>query len=170
MTIDDAEQVHEWRNRAEIAHFMCDDRPIDLARHMVWIRAVLDSPACRYWIIEHEGRGVGVANLADIRPDQRRCAWAFYLADATVRGPIGVAVELRILEIVFGEMGFEKLTSEVLGFNERTIALHEKIGFVREGVLRAHVRRDDGVHDVVVLSMLRPEWEARCAPKRAGVA
>jgi RimJ/RimL family protein N-acetyltransferase len=61
----------------------------------------------------------------------------------------------------------------VLAFNERTIELHERIGFVREGVLRSHVWRADGPHNVVVLSMLRSEWEARYGARyaaKAGVA
>jgi RimJ/RimL family protein N-acetyltransferase len=71
-----------------------------------------------------------------------------------------------VMAIVFADMGFNRLISEVLTTNERVVALHERVGFVREGVLREHVRRDDGVYDVVVLSMLAEEWQARHGRRR----
>ncbi|HET9728260.1 MAG TPA: UDP-4-amino-4,6-dideoxy-N-acetyl-beta-L-altrosamine N-acetyltransferase [Acidimicrobiia bacterium] len=161
MTLADADQVLAWRNRPEIANNMFDNRPIAHADHVRWTQRMLESPAHQYWIIEHDGRDIGVVNLAEIDIANSRCSWGFYIADPAARGPVGVAVELRVLEIVFGELGLEKLCSRVFAWNERTIALHERIGFVREGTLRSDVRRNDGVHDVVLLSMLRPEWEAR---------
>jgi UDP-4-amino-4,6-dideoxy-N-acetyl-beta-L-altrosamine N-acetyltransferase len=167
MTLADTAQVLEWRNQPDIARNMFDDRPIDPDRHAAWVRSAVASPAHRYWIIEHDGVELGVANLAGIDIRNRRCSWAFYIADPKYRGPVGVAVELRILEIVFAEMGLEKLSGEVLAFNERTIALHERLGFSRGGVLRSHVWRADGPHDVVVLSMLRSDWEARYGAKYA---
>ena len=161
VTMDDAQQILLWRNAPHVAHFMFDDEPIPLDSHLAWLERVLDSSRHRYWVIEHRGDGVGVANLAGIDARHRRCEWAFYLGDQDAPGPVAVGVELEIMGIVFGEMGLEKLTSEVLAFNTRVIEMHERAGFVREGVLREHIRRSDGAHDVVVLSMLRREWQER---------
>lgn len=167
MTVDDAEMVRGWRNSPEIADLMFTNEPISAEDHAAWMARVVDSPTVRYWIIEHDDRPVGVANLADIDHRNSRCAWAYYLGDPDVPGPVGLAVEFEVMAIVFAEMGLHKLISEVLAFNERVIRLHEQVGFVREGVLREHVRRADGVFDVVVLSMLKPEWEQRHAKRHA---
>ena len=165
LTMDDAEQILEWRNSPRVAAFMYTNEPISLTDHMQWLQGALESSAARYWMIEHRGNDVGVANLADIDRRNQRCSWAFYLGAPDVPGPVAVGVEFEIMGIVFGEMGFHKLISEVLGFNERVIDMHERAGFVREGRLRDHIQRNDGTHDVVVLSMLRPEWEERHEPR-----
>ena len=161
LTMDDAALVLAWRNAEHVSHYMFDNEEISLETHLAWLDRVLQSPTHRYWIIEHNDVDLGVANLADIDVKNRRCAWAFYLGEPDAPGPVAVAVELEIMGIVFGEMELDKLISEVLAFNERVIDMHERAGFVREGVLREHIRRSDGVHDVVVLSMLRREWQER---------
>ncbi len=43
--------------------------------------------------------------------------------------------------------------------NGRSQRALEKVGFVREGVLRSFHRHGDEPRDVVVYSMLRAEWE-----------
>jgi hypothetical protein len=39
--------------------------------------------------------------------------------------------------------------------------MHLRFGFVREGLLRQHIRRGDNFLDVVVLSILRTEWDVQ---------
>jgi UDP-4-amino-4,6-dideoxy-N-acetyl-beta-L-altrosamine N-acetyltransferase len=173
MTIADADQVLAWRNDREVARYMIDDRPIAPDDHESWMHAVLASSACRYWIIEAERRAVGLAHLGDINLTHRRCAWGFYVGDVAVRGHgIAPTALSQLLDIAFADFGLERLTAEVIAWNERSLALHERIGFTREGLLRAHVHRDDGIYDVVLLSMLRSEWEARYGNRRseAGVS
>jgi UDP-4-amino-4,6-dideoxy-N-acetyl-beta-L-altrosamine N-acetyltransferase len=167
MTLADGGQVLAWRNQPDVARFMCDDRPITPEQHARWMTDVLASDTRRYWIVEHRGCARGVINLADIDWDHRRCSWGFYLgepdtaADGTDdRLHMSDALR-RVAEIAFIDLQLDKLCAQVLSSNERSLALHERIGFVREGVLRAHVRRTDGVHDLVLLSMLRSEWDAR---------
>lgn len=163
MTMDDADRVLAWRNLPEVADTMFTNERIERDSHLSWMSRTLDSDASRYWIIQHDGRDVGVANLADISERHGRCAWAFYLGEQDVPGPVGLAVEFEIMAIAFADLGLHKLISEVLSTNERVIRLHEHVGFVREGTLRDHIRRADGWHDVVVLSMLEDEWRARHA-------
>jgi UDP-4-amino-4,6-dideoxy-N-acetyl-beta-L-altrosamine N-acetyltransferase len=167
MTLADAGQVLAWRNRPDVARFMCNDRRITPEEHARWMARVLASDTDRYWIVEHGGCARGVVNLSDIDWDHRRCSWGFYRGEPE-SAPEGAGDRLRmadalrpLAEIAFIDLRLDKLCAQVLESNERSLALHERIGFVQEGVLRAHVRRADGVHDVVLLSMLRSEWEAR---------
>ena len=166
LTIDDADRVFAWRNDPSIANMMFTNDPIEWSEHLAWLERVLNSPTSTYWMIEHDDRPVGVANLVDIDLHNSRCAWAYYIGEPETPGPVGLAVEFEIMAIVFADMGLNKLTSEVLAFNDRVIRLHEHVGFVREGVLRDHIRRADGVFDVVVLSMLREEWQERHSKRR----
>ena len=51
---------------------------------------------------------------------------------------------------------------EVLATNRSAIRLYECLGFVREGLLRAHVHVPGGLRDadVVVYGLLAAEWSA----------
>ena len=47
----------------------------------------------------------------------------------------------------------------VLASNRAAIATYEKTGFLREGVLREAAFIDDRHEDVVLMSILRGEWQ-----------
>lgn len=166
LRMSDAELVHRWRNSPEIADTMFTNDPIPYDVHVAWLERALASETSRYWMVEHDDRPVGVANLADIDLKNSRCAWAYYIGETDTPGPVGLAVEFEIMAIVFADMGLNKLISEVLASNDRVADLHERVGFRREGLLREHIRRPDGVHDVIVLGMLRSEWAERHSKRR----
>ena len=155
----DSGRVHAWRNSAEVAGFMYTDHLISPDEHARWLAGALADPARRYWIIEDDGAPVGLANLAGIDPGRRRCEWAYYLGEASVRGRgVGAAVEFIVLEHVFGTMGLHKLWCEVLVENEPVWRLHESFGFVREALYRDHVWKAGRFQDVVGLGLLEADW------------
>ena len=155
----DSSMVHEWRNRPSVSRFMYTDHRIERDEHDRWFAAIRESPSVKYWIIERDDTPVGVANLANIDRRQKRCSWAFYLADAEATPGVGTPTEYGVLTHVFDTMGFDKLCCEVLDFNARVVSLHEKFGFKQEGRLRQHVRKGAGRVDVIVLGLLKAEWE-----------
>ena len=69
----------------------------------------------------------------------------------------------RLLEIGFGEMGLRRIELRVYAFNTPAIRCYERAGFVREGVLRQAQRVGHELWDLVVMGILREEWEARAA-------
>lgn len=157
---DDRDKMLAWRNSPEVARFMYTDHTITPEEHRRWFSRVLQDPRCRYWIIQWRHQDVGVAHLCDIDMLHRRCSWGFYLADPAVRGKgVGSLAEYQLLCYTFDQLQLNKVSCEVLAFNTGMLALQEKFGFRREGYLRQYVHKGGQYHDVVVLSMLRDEWE-----------
>ena len=155
----DSGRVHAWRNSAEVAAFMYTDHPISGEEHARWFAGALAASDRRYWIIEDDEAPVGLANLAGIDMGRRRCEWAYYLGEASVRGRgVGAAVEFIVLEHVFGVLGLHKLWCEVLLENEPVWRLHESFGFTREALYRDHVWKAGRFQDVVGLGLLEADW------------
>jgi RimJ/RimL family protein N-acetyltransferase len=46
-----------------------------------------------------------------------------------------------------------------MAFNTAALRCYEAVGFRREGVIRKQVFRAGSYHDVVVLGLLREEWQ-----------
>jgi RimJ/RimL family protein N-acetyltransferase len=65
-----------------------------------------------------------------------------------------------LLDYAFGELGLNRVGLSVFEFNEGAISTYEKIGFREEGRLRRALKRDDAFHDAILMSVLKPEWEA----------
>ena len=152
-------RVHAWRNSAEVAAFMYTDHAISAEEHARWFAGALAAADRRYWIIEDDGAPVGLANLAGIDLARRRCEWAYYLGEASVRGRgVGAAVEFIVLDHVFRAMGLHKLWCEVLIDNAPVWKLHESFGFTREALYRDHVWKQSRFQDVVGLGLLEDDW------------
>jgi RimJ/RimL family protein N-acetyltransferase len=49
----------------------------------------------------------------------------------------------------------------VFSFNTPAIRTYEKVGFQHDGMMRGFQYRDGEYHDMLLMSMLCSEWEAR---------
>ncbi|HEX4180474.1 MAG TPA: UDP-4-amino-4,6-dideoxy-N-acetyl-beta-L-altrosamine N-acetyltransferase [Caulobacteraceae bacterium] len=167
----DGDRLLDWRNRPEVSAYMYTDHRISPQEHARWFAGALAAADRRYWIIELDAEPVGLANLAGIDLARRRCEWAYYLAESSVRGRgVGAAVEFAMLDHVFAGLGLHKLWCEVLIENEAVWKLHESFGFRREALYRDHVWKAGRFQDVVGLGLLAPDWaqaRAACAERLA---
>lgn len=149
-----------WRNLPEVREFMYSDQVISAEEHQRWFHSAMADKSRRYWIIVVDGEDVGLVNLIAIDRANKRCSWAFYLASPNVRGKgVGSVVEWNILNIVFEQMGLNRLCCEVLVTNPAVISMHKKFGFREEGHFRQHVLRSGEAVDVTALALLISEWK-----------
>ncbi len=114
-------------------------------------------PAQRHLIAEAGGERVGFA-LLRLHPADR----AVELRRLAVTRP-GQGHGRDMLRLVtaaaFDQLGAHRLWLDVKPFNDRARALYRSEGFVEEGVLRGALLEPDGTfQDLVVMSLLRPEW------------
>ena len=62
-------------------------------------------------------------------------------------------------QIAFTEFKVNRLHCEVLDSNKNVVQLSKKFGFVQEGVLRDYIQKNNQFHNVVILSLLKKDWE-----------
>ena len=58
-------------------------------------------------------------------------------------------------------LNLNNITLGVLAFNKHAIRAYEKAGFVHEGRMRQAVFKHGSYNDVLFMSVLRDEWNAR---------
>lgn len=161
MQPEDKEMVRSWRNSDAVSKYMHTSGDITPQEHTRWFDRVLADRTCKYWIVTFHGEPVGVVNLYNIDLVNQRCYWSFYIGNIEMRGKgIGTFVEYEILRIVFEELKLNKLCGEILSWNEVILRIHDAFGYRREGYLREHIIKEGKCFDVVVIGMLRREWEA----------
>lgn len=141
---------------------MYTDHVITEEEHEKWFQAAIADSDRKSWIILLDGKEIGFVCITDVDLHNRRCAWAFYVAEQEVRGRgVGSFVEYFVLTHVFDKMGLEKLCCEVLDNNQNVIQMHKKFGFTVDGILRRHICKRGQFHDVYQLSILKDEWLAK---------
>ena len=159
LTAEDIELVRGWRNSKDVAKYMYTENTISSEQQKKWFASVEGREDCTYWIIEYDGKKLGLANLVNIDRTLQSCYWAFYLGDSSVRGAgIGSKIEYNVLAYVFDHLKLNKLRCEVFVENDMVIKMHEKFGFRREAYYREHCIKEDKKLDVVGLAMLSSEW------------
>ncbi len=107
-----------------------------------------------------EGEFAGTINTHHCDP--RNGTFSYGLAirrEQRRKGYASEAIRL-LLRYFFQELRYQKVTVEIYDFNEASIKLHEKLGFVHEGHLRQMVFTNGQYHDEFVLGMTREEFEA----------
>lgn len=72
----------------------------------------------------------------------------------------GEALRLA-LNYAFNELNLHRVQLTVFEYNDRAIAVYEKLGFQREGVYRESLYRDGVRYDMYLYGLLRREWEAQ---------
>lgn len=112
-----------------------------------------------YWIIENEdGEQVGEISTFDC---ERRVGVFKYAVlirrPYWRRGYASEAIKL-VARFYFRELGYQKLTALVYSFNERSLHMHEKLGFVFEGRLRRTVYTNGRHYDTIVFGMTKEEF------------
>lgn len=153
------EKVRLWRNLEEVSKYMYSSPNISEAEQKEWFDQINDETDL-YWVINFQGRDLGLASINNIDRKNLRATWAFYLGDTTVRGiGLGSKVEYKVLSYAFSVLNLNKLCCEVLTANPRVVVMHEKFGFRREGLLRQHILKEKSFLDVVILAITKEEWE-----------
>jgi len=118
-------------------------------------------PARVLWRIDTlVGQPIGSLTLSDINGVHGRAELGVMIGekDRWARGYGTDAIRLA-LRYAFDHLGLRKVYLITDVDNERAIRCYEKCGFVREGLLRAHRRRDGQPLDMVTMAVLREERE-----------
>jgi len=69
-----------------------------------------------------------------------------------------------MLRYAFEQLGLRRVSLTVFEYNPRAIHTYEKGGFQHEGRLRQWLNRDGRRWDMLVMGILRSEWEAKHPP------
>ncbi|MEO8925856.1 MAG: GNAT family N-acetyltransferase [Caulobacteraceae bacterium] len=104
-----------------------------------------------------EGKVIGWADLRPERNPRRAHAASFGMAvhDAYVGRGAGRALMAALTDQADRWLNFRRLELTVFSDNARAIALYERFGFEREGLLRAYAWRDGTYADCLVMARLR---------------
>lgn len=113
-----------------------------------------------YWIIKnHDGEKVGEISTFDC--DRRVGVFKYAILIRRPYWRCGYATEaIRLVQrFYFRELGYQKLTALVYSFNERSLRMHEKLGFVFEGRLRRTVYTNGRHYDTIYFGMTKVEFD-----------
>jgi N-acetyltransferase len=122
-------------------------------RYVAWATVLREAPG-------HEPRVIGSTRYGDIEPPHGRVEIGWTWLAQSQRGT-AANTEAKYLQLrhAFDDLGATRVAFKTDARNERAQRALERIGAVREGVLRSHTRLSDGyLRDTVYYSIIAAEW------------
>jgi ribosomal-protein-alanine N-acetyltransferase len=101
---------------------------------------------------------LGITGLSDFSPRDRRAVVGTWLGREHWGSGANRESKALVLAMGFRALGLNRITALASPQNVRSIAALERLGFVREGVLRGWHVHGGEPRDVTVLRMMRDEW------------
>ncbi|MGW3660284.1 GNAT family N-acetyltransferase [Streptomyces sp. NPDC005151] len=157
------EPLLRWKNDVEIQR-LSDDGTRTYTREQV--AATLERWMCPSDDIVHLAIGlagraepIGFLHLALIERAHRRCRLGIVIGEKDLWGRgYGHLAVVQAVDHAFDVLDLDRITVEVFADNTRSVRLFERVGFVREGVMRENIQRDGQRVDELIFGLLRHEW------------
>lgn len=137
---------------------------VDMADTRQWIDAAMAAPEQLAFAIVETGKNrvVGSTRYLNIRPEHRslEIGWT-WLGQEWQRTGINTEVKLLLLSHAFERLGCVRVEFKTDARNERSQQALERIGAIREGVMRNHmIVQGNYLRDSVYFSIVEAEWPA----------
>ena len=168
----DAERMRFWGHGTLVTQ---DDAVAYIAK----IRAGAARGDLRQWAIAprpapsvsgHEpGSGdelIGTGTLAGVDEEHRRAELGVALRREWEGRGLAAEAVAELARHAFEDLGLHRLTADADPRNTAAIALLERLGFRREGLLREHHRSGGEWQDGVLYGLLRAEWAERASMRK----
>lgn len=111
-------------------------------------------------VVDREAGPIGITGLTEFSRRDRRAVVGTWFGRRFWGTGANAEAKALITRLAFETLGLERLSAYASTENPRSQRALEKVGFQREGLLRAWHRHADRVHDVLIYGLLREEWAA----------
>lgn len=105
------------------------------------------------------GKHIGNITLQQIDWIHRRAYLGYLVGDKQYSGK-GIASEagLMILYYGFNKLNLERIWTTIVAEHEPSLRVADKIGLIKEGILRGHQLRAGRRRDMIVVGAVRDQW------------
>jgi diamine N-acetyltransferase len=164
-TRSDLPQFVEWLNDPEVKAGLLMVLPLSFEDEESWFESMMKSPATQHPLVievrnADDWQMIGNCGFHAIDWRIRSAEVGIFIGDKSYwnRG-YGTEVMRLLLKHGFNTLNLNRIALEVFETNPRAIRAYEKAGFVHEGRRRQDMFKDGCYFDVLLMSVLRSEWQ-----------
>jgi len=162
---DDAPSLYSHLHCDAVNRHMasCPSTPLGFARFIEWAieQRRLGSLVCYGIVPFGQPAAVGVIQFWPVERDFFTAEWGFVIGKAFWGTGVFMRSSTLVIDAAFSTFGIHRLEARAVDDNGRGSRVLEKLGAVRDGILRGGFRDGHHIRDHVMWSILAPEWQAR---------
>lgn len=161
--LDDADALFEAYSDERLMRFWSSAPHASVAETRAYLAPRVDDPDWRGWVVTLKGsdRPIGAIATAERRSGVAEIGYVL-LRRHWGRGYAREAMA-ALLDRLFGGEGMRRAFADTDPENSGSTSLLEKLGFVREGLLRAEWDTHIGIRDAAIYGILASDWAERRA-------
>ena len=134
--------------------------PISTKNQEEWYENQKYNKENQRFIIEFEGKAIGLATLTDIDWKNRKATHGIKLYGENIkRRGLGTDTVQTIMKYAFEELQLNKLCGSILKTNIPSQKMFEKCGWKLEGTVRESVFKNNKYIDEIIIGILKEEYE-----------
>jgi RimJ/RimL family protein N-acetyltransferase len=157
----DLDFLHKHINDARVWRSLAESLPRNRDQEREWFEAVVCDDESVHLLVTPDSTPVGTVGLDPVDWADGSVELGYWVApDYQGQGYGTEAVEL-VVGYAFDQLGLRRLSARVIAFNEPSVRLLERVGFVREGTRRETAFVDGEYHDTHWYGLLEAEWRER---------
>ncbi len=172
LEMGDIDEIMKHINDVDVNHFISRETPITRTEEEQWVKEMCSGGKYPKDIVfgiyvsdgkcKDDQRMIGTCGLHNIHWFSRFGILGISIFDKSVwRKGYGTESLNLLLEYVFAVLGLHRVKSCVYAYNEGSLALHKKLGFVEEGRERSATYKRGEYHNVVLFGLLEDEYRER---------
>jgi ribosomal-protein-alanine N-acetyltransferase len=165
LTLEDAPFIYQLAGRREIADTTISiPHPYSEQQAREWISGHIEARAQLKGVVfavelTHTNQLTGTIGLREIDQDHLQAEMGFWIGVTEWGNGYATEAAKRIIRYGFEELGLNRIHAHHMVRNPASGRVLEKSGMQREGLLRQRVRKWGRFEDVVILAILRTDWE-----------
>jgi len=164
---DDIPRYTAWLNDPAVRRGISQFAPMSLALEEKWFERTLERPTREQgFAIEipdgKDWKHIGSTSFFDFHDNSRKAEVGILIGDTSEWNKgYGTETMLLMQDYGFGTLNLNRIYLTVLADNLGAIRAYEKAGYVHEGRMRAGTYHDGEYVDMLMMSVLHEEWDAR---------
>lgn len=159
MTVEDTDMVVRWRNSGHVVKNFIHREPISREGHLEWFRNKVEKGLVHQFIIcrNSDGQPLGSVYLQNFEERDNKAEEGIFLGEEQAFGKgMGTEAAGLMIDYAFGRLGLHKLSARVLAYNQASLRMHEKAGYVREACFKEELFLDGKYEDLIFLGVINP--------------
>lgn len=129
LTHDKIEMLRQWRNDPKIQQYMVYREYITPEMQERWFEKI-NNDNNFYFIIEYEGREVGMINIKDVDYEKKTGEPGIFIyADELWNSDVGMRASFCFGDFVWGTLGLESMYIHVVASNKRALEYNLFLGY-----------------------------------------
>jgi len=148
-----------WFNDHEVTYYLGRDGPLTMEEEERWFANYKAKTDELIFAITVEDRHIGNVGVHNIDRANRRADVGILIGEKALWSKGFGSDALRaVLAYAFDEQRLNKVSLDVIDYNDRAIRAYERLGFLREGVKREDLLKRGRFVNVIRMSILAREF------------